>query len=114
MRISDWSSDVCASDLVDRDARVQFEHERVLNLFAAGEILSRSEERRVGRECASTCRSRWSPYHSKTKNDITVTATVTQQPTALCKVRMIALSVLQPSKSPEHIHRVNYQSLETT
>src|SRR3546814_20163038 len=27
----------------------------------------RSEERRVGKECVSTCRSRWSPYHSKTK-----------------------------------------------
>src|SRR3546814_20016412 len=26
-------------------------------------ILSRSEERRVGKECVSTCRSRWSPYH---------------------------------------------------
>ena len=25
--------------------------------------LSRSEERRVGKECASMCRSRWSPYH---------------------------------------------------
>src|SRR3546814_18228015 len=28
----------------------------------------RSEERRVGKECVSTCRSRWSPYHSKKKN----------------------------------------------
>src|SRR3546814_12280766 len=28
---------------------------------------SRSEERRVGKECVSTCRSRWSPYHSKKK-----------------------------------------------
>src|SRR3546814_14729915 len=27
----------------------------------------RSEERRVGKECVSTCRSRWSPYHSKNK-----------------------------------------------
>src|SRR3546814_5964147 len=27
----------------------------------------RSEERRVGKECVSTCRSRWSPYHSKQK-----------------------------------------------
>src|SRR3546814_15015255 len=26
-------------------------------------ILQRSEERRVGKECVSTCRSRWSPYH---------------------------------------------------
>src|SRR3546814_3688352 len=26
-------------------------------------LLDRSEERRVGKECVSTCRSRWSPYH---------------------------------------------------
>src|SRR3546814_10964188 len=30
----------------------------------------RSEERRVGKECVSTCRSRWSPYHSKTNKMI--------------------------------------------
>src|SRR3546814_19846099 len=29
--------------------------------------LQRSEERRVGKECVSTCRSRWSPYHYKKK-----------------------------------------------
>src|SRR3546814_14959331 len=29
--------------------------------------MMRSEERRVGKECVSTCRSRWSPYHSKKK-----------------------------------------------
>src|SRR3546814_17503628 len=28
-----------------------------------------SEERRVGKECGSTCRSRWSPYHSKKKQN---------------------------------------------
>src|SRR3546814_7362429 len=28
-------------------------------------ILQRSEERRVGKECVSTCRSRWSPHHYK-------------------------------------------------
>src|SRR5213592_3306733 len=33
--------------------------------LAAGE--ARSEERRVGKECATLCRSRWSPYHSKKK-----------------------------------------------
>src|SRR3546814_2786867 len=27
------------------------------------DIVVRSEERRVGKECVSTCRSRWSPYH---------------------------------------------------
>src|SRR3546814_20871427 len=29
----------------------------------------RSEERRVGKECVSTCRSRWSPYHEKKKKE---------------------------------------------
>src|SRR3546814_12121937 len=29
----------------------------------------RSEERRVGKECVSTCSSRWSPYHEKKKKD---------------------------------------------
>src|SRR3546814_20818806 len=29
----------------------------------------RSEERRVGKECVSTCRSRWSPYHEQKKQD---------------------------------------------
>src|SRR3546814_15088815 len=32
------------------------------------EASMRSEERRVGKECVSTCRSRWSPSHSKKKN----------------------------------------------
>src|SRR3546814_20084643 len=30
---------------------------------------ARSEERRVGKECVSTCRSRWSPYHKKKKRE---------------------------------------------
>src|SRR3546814_11271385 len=29
----------------------------------AGHVMNRSEERREGKECVSTCRSRWSPYH---------------------------------------------------
>src|SRR3546814_12652744 len=33
--------------------------------FRQGLAAERSEERRVGKECVSTCRSRWSPYHSK-------------------------------------------------
>src|SRR3546814_14777266 len=32
-------------------------------VMAADEDVDRSEERRVGKECVSTCRSRWSPYH---------------------------------------------------
>src|SRR3546814_10687073 len=82
MRISDWSSDVCSSDLPDaqdfpcldfdisshalcatrwlvhHDPRVGHRHAHAW--FAARQ---RSEERRVGKECVSTCRSRWSPYH---------------------------------------------------
>src|SRR3546814_15003712 len=35
---------------------------------------ARSEERRVGKECVSTCRSRWAPDHSKTKaHDVRIT-----------------------------------------
>src|SRR3546814_15923152 len=105
MRISDWSSDVCSSDLShtysfwnDNGERywVKFhfktrqghkfltnaESETVIgktresyqeDLFGSIEkgdypqwtlfVQVRSEERRVGKECVSTCRSRWSPYH---------------------------------------------------
>src|SRR3546814_15420256 len=101
MRISDWSSDVCSSDLVQpgqcvsrgarpRRDRLAFAgnapgntwHRRgrmsllgdpatlgvlivavILLGMAKGGLAGRSEERRVGKECVSTCRSRWSPYH---------------------------------------------------
>src|SRR3546814_17990891 len=33
------------------------------------EQMTRSEERRVGKECVRTCRSRWSPYHEKKKKN---------------------------------------------
>src|SRR3546814_7290491 len=70
MRISDWSSDVCSSDLLD-DIVMQDEHHagRAASAFALhrrvrqADTRRRSEERRVGKECVSTCRSRWSPYH---------------------------------------------------
>src|SRR3546814_13991208 len=35
--------------------------------IASWDVVNRSEERRVGKECVSTCRSRWSPYHYKKK-----------------------------------------------
>src|SRR3546814_7867040 len=35
----------------------------LLGVTSAQAADSRSEERRVGKECVSTCRSRWSPYH---------------------------------------------------
>src|SRR3546814_10300430 len=62
-RISDWSSDVCSSDLLP-----YYEGSIVPHLKAGATVLvaahgNRSEERRVGKECVSTCRSRWSPYH---------------------------------------------------
>src|SRR3546814_4614689 len=79
MRISDWSSDVCSSDLVGGVAiaawivlpiaRISSEPsaQQGAHLRPYMESLSlaamRSEERRVGKECVSTCRSRWSPYH---------------------------------------------------
>src|SRR3546814_16418717 len=112
MRISDWSSDVCSSDLIlgepagDRLAvdafrrlaarkfgmagnvgrlrnlilvprdqyavpgqhQVGFDEIGPLfdrQLIARQRMFGRSEERRVGNECVSTCRSRWSLYHYK-------------------------------------------------
>src|SRR3546814_21055978 len=115
MRISDWSSDVCSSDLFANGVyavwypyKKRFDTERFLRrlrrdcgreainyvletgagsegqMHACGVVvinppfsfvgemaaalpwladMLRSEERRVGKECVSTCRSRWSPYH---------------------------------------------------
>src|SRR3546814_9810048 len=65
MRISDWSSDVCSSDLLTLDRRnydADFDREAYVEQITK-EFWDRSEERRVGKECVSTCRSRWSPYH---------------------------------------------------
>src|SRR3546814_5408582 len=72
MRISDWSSDVCSSDLRRGSGlrtKLPQSLPRALGLSAytpsasVGGGATRSEERRVGKECVSTCRSRWSPYH---------------------------------------------------
>src|SRR3546814_9426706 len=82
MRISDWSSDVCSSDLGQVNEVIIFDIaltpdqmdrvESYLSIkygttYASGASdyvnSARSEERRVGKECVSTCRSRWSPYH---------------------------------------------------
>src|SRR3546814_6224243 len=78
MRISDWSSDVCSSDLRRRgvgaegqryrqqaDAAADRARQRrsLPQRYAARRAAPRSEERRVGKECVSTCRSRWSPDH---------------------------------------------------
>src|SRR3546814_11020684 len=102
MRISDWSSDVCSSDLAERaigrpgrqlvghdgigvlvfDAMRNAEPGEIFGQHMLGKVrlslieiahqkLHRSEERRVGKECVSTCRSRWSPYHSKKKTQQT-------------------------------------------
>src|SRR3546814_18111360 len=125
MRISDWSSDVCSSDLLTRHlqafanrcglatrqriplmglhvphfgaaairgqrietnaADAQHIHRTAVDIDALDtqraavvdfDLVSledaaefRSEERRVGKECVSRCRSRWSPYHEKKKNN---------------------------------------------
>src|SRR3546814_11653893 len=102
MRISDWSSDVCSSDLSHENATPRrFDppgpdhsiqgHDDLIGMddieLLAREfvdqigigmamveqvdaiaqfralVIERSEERSVGNECVSTCRSRWSPYH---------------------------------------------------
>src|SRR3546814_8732813 len=84
LRISDWSSDVCSSDLAIgevppghcRNARLQKladgagqhcigreGHQDTVHGSSPTTKGCRSEERRVGKECVSTCRSRWSPYH---------------------------------------------------
>src|SRR3546814_8240752 len=72
MRISDLSSDVCSSDLrpqlgsspclpaPDNSAVTGW---RAPMSVTRGRKPCRSEERRVGKECVSTCRSRWSPSH---------------------------------------------------
>src|SRR3546814_3987212 len=73
MRISDWSSDVCSSDLSRGRSTPA---PRLQPAKGPGLVPKscaphdaqkgprpRSEERRVGKECVSTCRSRWSPYH---------------------------------------------------
>src|SRR3546814_3062840 len=81
MRIRDWSSDVCSSDLLVRqewrrmaeagptesevrDAKTYLIGSFPISLDSTGSIAAtlRSDERRVGKECVSTCRSRWSPY----------------------------------------------------
>src|SRR3546814_3884809 len=71
VRISDWSSDVCSSDLhpgheIDRPQSPEPITTDPLGLGEDdGDLAAdqRSEERRVEKECVSTCRSRWSPYH---------------------------------------------------
>src|SRR3546814_9813516 len=81
MRISDWSSDVCSSDLSALNVSNSKPNMKLwfhsAPLWKGSQFLDlrgekneqnythniRSEERRVGKECVSTCRSRWSPYH---------------------------------------------------
>src|SRR3546814_14283376 len=102
MRISDWSSDVCSSDLLRAGQRPRINRRLLADYLAVlvdrleipGQLQSvlvaiaelrrvkapqvevrlacsrreaarrsRSDERRVGKECGRTCRSRWAPYH---------------------------------------------------
>src|SRR3546814_20798542 len=113
MRISDWSSDVCSSDLGTRGGSpvddgdmyhilppkrqrqygpfgwknhplplaathppglVALSIAVLARIRGVDEKVARSAERRVGKECCSTCRSRWSPYpytKNKDKNKLT-------------------------------------------
>src|SRR3546814_12742733 len=106
MRISDWSSDVCSSDLfafalasslhsillrLFGEARKNADDSWTFSLYVAGKVVfvaigllcglallvvestypvlfDSSEERRVVKECVSSCSSRWSPSHSIKKN----------------------------------------------
>src|SRR3546814_14988234 len=73
MRISDWSSDVCSSDLSTARRPTRSRSPRSASPITASSALrlrTRSEERRVGTECVSTCRSWWSPYHYTKMNTI--------------------------------------------
>src|SRR3546814_5417829 len=68
MRISDWSSDVCSSDLRHRRGNDRLVRYRDAVLCHPEGTPRRSEERRVGKACVSTCRSRRSTDHYKNKN----------------------------------------------
>ena len=46
-----------------RDATTAVKHAHLPGPVAGALAAERSEERRVGKECHTTCRSRWSPYH---------------------------------------------------
>src|SRR3546814_16964197 len=94
MRISDWSSDVCSSDLVqNRQRQIPTRlmvssrlRESVARWCSSTTRTSpitssrdRSEERRVGQECVSTCRSRSSP-HPQQQNTPPTPTPPTQHP----------------------------------
>src|SRR5213075_3345367 len=62
----DWSSDVCSSDLWERTRGTRSRCTERRYRWSSRRC-RRSEERRVGKECALLCRSRWWPYHLKKK-----------------------------------------------
>src|SRR5213079_3457033 len=64
----DWSSDVCSSDLSDPSAETSSTCIPMPYRPPSGRMI-RSEERRVGKECRLLCRSRWSPYDYKKKDE---------------------------------------------
>src|SRR3546814_16742786 len=96
MRISDWSSDVCSSDLKAGKSREENQEREDRQQRGIGDMSGqlegqaarhrpagviehenrrpghppppvRSAERRVGKECVSKCRARWSPYNDTKK-----------------------------------------------
>src|SRR3546814_13444589 len=54
--------------IVRKNLHIAGKHNERRAGFLNQRLDTRSEERRVGKECVSTCRSRWSPYHKKKKN----------------------------------------------
>src|SRR3546814_12950934 len=113
VRISDWSSDVCSSDLgatpcrsarmrrpswprrscsryerqvgapvvglgmVHQCNRAGLENQRLDRRVPDGQRGDSTEERRVGKECVRTCRTRWSPYLSTDTSQHTPLALIT-------------------------------------
>src|SRR3546814_16152879 len=104
MRISDWSSDVCSADLHEehrqhQDGALQqrqvaledggIEQEAGVRPGADG----RSEERRGGKECVSTCRTRWAQDHER---------------------KTIRKDVQSVGRNGEDIYKVNIRVRQTT
>src|SRR3546814_4226038 len=62
LRVSAILGELDKTDLFRRLAARRFPDRFIREVHDSG-LVDRSEERRVGKECVSTCRSRWSPYH---------------------------------------------------
>src|SRR3546814_17100397 len=111
MRISDWSSDVCSSDLAavefalgflglpvgldvkgktvvvlvndpdwqTKETKGEFNGRAMTYYGRWSTKYERQDERRVGKECVSKCRSRWKPYELNKKQKTTIPNTIQQE-----------------------------------